>query len=121
MQSCCFAASDVSKPGNSRRVNKVRHTELKRQSSLLRDLFGNPFRPVTLNPAWLSPTITSLAQAIYENRQLPSGHFDNVRMGVLADALEEVGCDNADMLSHCRSEGPHVRGCWFVDLLLIKE
>jgi hypothetical protein len=80
---------------------------------------GNPFRPVALNPSWLTPTVTSLAQAIYDNRQLPSGHFDN--MGVLADALEEAGCDNADLLNHCRSAGPHVRGCWPVDLLLGKS
>jgi hypothetical protein len=82
---------------------------------------GNPFRPVILHPSWLTPTTTSLAQAIYDNRLLPSGHFDNQRLGILADALEEAGCDNADVLNHCRSAGPHVRGCWVIDLLLGKS
>jgi hypothetical protein len=93
--------------------------------ALLRELFGPlPFRPVPLDPAWLSwrrGTIPKLAQAIYEERDLPSGHLDHHRLAVLADALEDAGCDNADILSHCRSAGPHVRGCWVVDLLLGKE
>jgi hypothetical protein len=55
-----------------------------------------------------------LAQAIYEERA-----FD--RLPILADALEESGCYNADLLAHCRSDGPHVRGCWAVDLVLGKE
>jgi hypothetical protein len=82
----------------------------------LHDLFGNPFRPVSANPAWLAwndGTIPELAQAIYNQRA-----FD--RLPVLADALEVAGCTNADILTHCRSEGPHVRGCWVVDLLLGK-
>ena len=87
---------------------------------MLHDLFGNPFRPVTLDPSWLTPTVTSLAQAIYDDRQLPSGLFDNQRIGVLADALEDAGCDNADILNHCRQPGVHVRGCWVVDLVLGK-
>jgi hypothetical protein len=88
------------------------------QAQLLRDIFGDPFRPVTLHPSWLTHTITSLAQAIYDNRQLPSGLFDNLRMGILADALEEAGCDNADVLGHLRSGGDHIRGCWPVDIIL---
>ena len=80
----------------------------------LRDIFGNPFRPVTINPAWLTPKVTTLAQTIYNDRA-----FD--RMPELADALQEAGCDNQDMLSHCRGPGPHVKGCWVVDLLLGKE
>jgi hypothetical protein len=87
---------------------------------LINEVHGNPFRPVTLHPSWLTPTITSLAQAIYEDRQLPSGLFDNQRMGVLADALEEAGCDNTDILGHLRASGEHVRGCWAIDLLLGK-
>jgi len=81
---------------------------------LLRDIFGNPFRPVTLNPAWLTPKVTTLAQRIYNDRA-----FD--RMPELADALQEAGCDNQDVLSHCRGPGPHVKGCWVVDLVLGKE
>jgi hypothetical protein len=81
---------------------------------LLRDIFGNPFRPVTLDPCWLSETVVALASGIYAERA-----FD--RLPILADALEEAGCDNADVLNHCRGQGPHVRGCWVVDLLLGKE
>jgi hypothetical protein len=84
------------------------------QVHLLRDIFGNPFQPVALDPAWLTPTVTTLANGIYTDRS-----FD--RMPILADALEEAGCDNADVLLHCRGNGPHVKGCWVVDLVLGKE
>jgi hypothetical protein len=66
-----------------------------------------------IDPAWLTPTVTSLAQAIYDERA-----FD--RMPVLADALEDAGCTSTDMLEHCRGGGEHVRGCWVVDLILNK-
>jgi hypothetical protein len=88
---------------------------------LLKDIFGSPFRPITLDPAWQTPTVRALAQAAYEQRHLPSGHLDPDRLAVLADALEEAGCDNQDILSHLRSPGPHTRGCWAVDLLLSRE
>jgi hypothetical protein len=88
---------------------------------LLREIFGNPFRPVTVSPSWLTPAVARLAEAIYEERHMPSGTFDNHRMGVLADALEEAGCDNRDILDHCRAGGEHVRGCWAVDLVLGRE
>jgi hypothetical protein len=82
---------------------------------LLRDIFGNPFRPVTFDPAWRTDTTTGLAAAMYEARE-----FAN--MPILADALEEAGCDHADILAHCRDEtATHVRGCWVVDLVLGKE
>jgi hypothetical protein len=84
-----------------------------RLTDLLRDIFGNPFRPVSVEPHWLTPTVRNLAAAIYAGRA-----FD--RLPVLADALEDAGCDNADVLTHCRGPGPHVRGCWVVDLLLGK-
>ena len=87
------------------------------QACLVRDVFGNPFCPVAIDPAWLTwhdGTIPRLAQAIYENRA-----FD--RLLILADALEEAGCDNAAILNHCRQPGVHGRGCWIVDLLLDKE
>jgi hypothetical protein len=90
------------------------------QIDLLRDIFGNPFRPVSISPGWLTPTVTNLATAAYEERILPSGELDSARLAVLADALEEAGCDSADVLSHLREPGPHVRGCWVVDLLLDK-
>jgi len=82
-----------------------------RQTTLLRDIVGNPFRPVTIDPAWLTTTVVSLAQAIYEQRA-----FD--RLPILADALEDAGCDSSDILTHCQQPGEHVRGCWAVDLML---
>jgi hypothetical protein len=90
-------------------------------ATLLRDLFGNPFRPVSLDPTWRTPPVTALAQAAYEERILPAGTLEPTRLAVLADALEEAGCDNADILGHLRSPGLHVRGCWPLDLLLGKE
>ena len=88
------------------------------QCRLLRDLFASPFRPASINPDWLTPTVTNLAAAAYEERELPSGHLDAARLGVLADALEDAGCGDAELLGHLRGSGPHVRGCWVVDLLL---
>lgn len=83
---------------------------------LLRDIFGNPFRPVAVKRewvAWANRTVEAVARSIYEERA-----FD--RMPILADALEEAGCVNAGVLLHCRGDGRHVRGCWVVDLLLGK-
>jgi len=84
------------------------------QSQLLRCVVGNPFRPVAVDPPWLTSNVSALALGIYDERA-----FD--RMPILADALEDAGCDDAEMLNHCREPGPHVRGCWVVDLLLGKE
>jgi hypothetical protein len=87
-------------------------------AELLRDVIGNPFRPVpTIEPAWLSwndGTIPRLALSIDNERA-----FD--RMGILADALEEAGCTERTILEHCRGAHQHVRGCWVVDLLLSKD
>ena len=58
-----------------------------------------------------------LAQAAYEERHSSSGELDMGRLTILADALEEAGCTNADLLGHLRGPGPHVRGCFAVDLL----
>jgi hypothetical protein len=81
---------------------------------VLRDLFGNPFRPVTPHPGWLTPKVVKLTRPIYDEKA-----FDH--LPVLADALEEAGCHDPDILAHCRQPGEHVRGCWLVDLLLGKE
>ncbi len=83
-------------------------------SELNRCIFGNPFRRVTFDSAWRTPTVTALAQAIYAERRFAD-------LPILADALEEVGCTSADVLDHCRSGGEHVRGCWVVELLLDKN
>jgi hypothetical protein len=95
------------------------------QAEFLRDIFGNPFRPSPPLPApilaWNDGTIRRLAQAVYSDRRLPAGTLDNTPLAVLTDALDEAGCDNADLLAHLRSNGPHVRGCWGVDLILGRE
>jgi len=91
------------------------------QAAWLRDVIGNPYRPVVLDPAWRTHTVIALAQAAYDDRSLPSGTLDPDRLAVLADALEDAGCDNADVLSHLRGPGPHVRGCWPLDLMLAKR
>jgi hypothetical protein len=93
----------------------------RREADAVRCLFGNPFRPVTLDPAWLTPDVVKLAQAAYEERTLPAGTLEPARLLLLADALEDAGCTNSDILGHRRSERPHVRGCWAVDRVLGKE
>jgi hypothetical protein len=87
---------------------------------LIRDLFGNPFRPVAIDPAWLTPAVVAIAQAAYEQRHPERATLDSVRLAVLADALEEAGCADATLLGHCRSGGEHYRGCFVVDALLGK-
>lgn len=97
----------------------------RRYNTVARDILsesvGNPFRPISINPAWQTRTVVALAQAAYEERILPAGMLDNTRLAVLADAVEEAGCDNSDIVNHLRQPGEHVRGCWCVDLLLGKE
>jgi len=80
---------------------------------LLRSIFGNPFRPVTPDPRWLTTPVVTLAATMYDTR-------DFAPMPILADALEEAGCEDAGVLDHCRGGGPHARGCWVVDLVLGK-
>jgi hypothetical protein len=90
------------------------------RDALISDLFGNPFDPVAVDPSlltWHDGLIRHLAQAAYDERQLPSGHLDPHRLAVLADALEEAGCTDLEILGHLRQPGAvHVRGCWPVDL-----
>jgi hypothetical protein len=83
-----------------------------RQAELVREVFGNPFRPLAVEPAWLfwqGGTLRGLAEAIYKDTAFEL-------LPVLADALEEAGCYYRDALEHCRKPGQHVRGCWVVDL-----
>jgi hypothetical protein len=77
---------------------------------LVRDILGHPFAPVRFDKRWRSETVKLLTDGI-----AAEGKFD--RLPILADALEEAGCDDADILSHCRGPGPHVRGCWVADLI----
>ena len=71
--------------------------------------------------AWKEGTVENLARTAYDERSLPAGYLDTDRLAVLADALEDAGCDNADIISHLRGPGPHVRGCWALDLVLDKK
>ena len=104
---------------------KVRGTTTEQERSCqvayLRCIFGNPFRPVSLDPSWRTADVLPLARAVYEERSLPAGTFDGGRLAVLADALEEAGCTEPVLLAHLRGPGPHVRGCWVVDALLAKQ
>jgi hypothetical protein len=90
-----------------------RAAEKKAQCELLREVFGNPFRKVRVRKDWLTPTVLQLAEGIYAERA-----FD--RLPILADALQDARCDSTDVLGHCSGAGPHVRGCWVVDLVLGK-
>jgi hypothetical protein len=83
-------------------------------AALIRDIFGNQFRPVHADPAWLTPRVIHLARQIYDMRRFEDLPF-------LADALEQAGCHAADLLTHCREPAEHVRGCWVVDLVQAKS
>lgn len=84
------------------------------QAELLRDIFGDPFRELALDSQWATQTVIAIAKEMYSSRD-----FGAIR--TLADALEAAGCGDVDILEHCRSRGPHVRGCWVVDLILGKR
>ncbi|MBP3956930.1 hypothetical protein J8F10_16790 [Gemmata sp. G18] len=81
---------------------------------MFREIFGNLFHSITFSPSWRTSTAVALALQMYESRDFGA-------MPILADALQHAGCDSADVLDHCRGPGPHVRGCWVVDLVLGKE
>jgi hypothetical protein len=101
--SVCFS------PGNA-----YWRAERRAHAGFIRCLFGNPFRPVAIDPGWRTSTVVALAEGVCADRA-----FD--RLPILADALQDAGCEHPDILAHCRSDGPHVRGCWVVDLLLGKS
>lgn len=97
-----------------RQQERTEKTERRAQCTLIRDLFGNPFRPATIEPSyleWNDGCLVKMARAIYDERKYQD-------MTILADALEEAGCGNTDLLNHCRQPGEHARGCWALDLLL---
>jgi hypothetical protein len=86
------------------------------QADLLREIAGNPFTPSVIDPSWLAwsgGSVRKLAQVIYDERRWED-------LPILADALEEAGCTDAQILSHCRGGGEHYRGCWVLDLVLGK-
>jgi hypothetical protein len=88
---------------------------------IVRDSFANIFHRVRFLPSWRTPMVLELARAAYHHRQLPVGNLDASPLATLANALEDVGCKNIDLLRHLRDSGPHTRGCWAVDLVLTKK
>lgn len=98
---------------HSRVYDAARHA----QADLLREIVGNPFRTPTVDPHWLvwsDGTIAKMARSIREERA-----FD--RLPILADALEDAGCTDRDILDHCRGPNQHVPGCWVLELLLVVD
>jgi hypothetical protein len=113
-------------PEQGRPVFRSKQARLTIHADWLRDIFGSPFRAAPAigraTLAWNGGAIPKLARAAYEERSLPEGTLDPGRLAALADALEEAGCTNEDILGHCRQQGAvHLRGCWVVDLLLGKS
>ena len=106
------AGKDV--PTDRSRVMTLYKEEKEQQMVLFRDIFGNPFQPIQLERTRLTPTIMAIAQTNYSEHQFEG-------MPILADALEEAGCTNEDILDHCRNNQEHARGCWVLDLLLEKK
>lgn len=117
---CCVAMTEVPGTRRTEKWEAAKEQEEAKQAAAFLEITGNPFRPVSVDPDWLTPNTVALAQAAYDQRELPSGHLELARLAAVADALEEAGCDSADILAHLRSPGPHVRGCWVVDLILGK-
>ena len=120
-----FAAAAASYMGSPNPLRAVKNTAIEaacayadkwkdeqaRQVDYIRDIFGNPSRPITFSAEWRTSTAVALASQMYEAREFSA-------MPILADALQGAGCDNVDVLDHCRGPGPHVRGCWVIDLVL---
>jgi hypothetical protein len=89
-------------------------SEKARQADLVRCVFGSPFRPPRFDPAWRTPAAVALARRAYESR-------DFAALADLADVIQGAGCEDEELLGHCRGPGPHVRGCWVTDLVLTRE
>lgn len=93
--------------------HRVKAEEEAAQAALLRDVYGNPFRPVSFFAEWGTSTAVALCEHMYESRDFSA-------MPILADALQDAGCDSDDILGHCRGPGLHARGCWVVDSVVGK-
>jgi hypothetical protein len=105
------ARSARAKASEEKGLDRAYRHEAAAQIELLRDIFGNPFHPVSFSPEWRTGTAVALAKQMYDSRDFGA-------MPILADALQDAGCDDEQILSHCRGPGPHARGCWVVDLVL---
>jgi hypothetical protein len=111
---CAAQAGDRERDDDS---NVISPNEQAAQAALFRDIFGNPFRSAAVDPAWLAwqgGTVPAIARRVYDERAFHD-------LPILADALEDAGCADADLLAHCRGGGPHVRGCWSVDVILGRQ
>jgi hypothetical protein len=127
---CCQPAADIAQKVAKQTADsygplRAEARERAAQAVIVRDLFGPvPFRAPPAIPSsvrtWNYGTILRLATASYAERSLPAGTLDNARLAVLADALEEAGCQEASVLTHLRGQGSHWRGCWVLDWLLNK-
>jgi hypothetical protein len=123
----CFnaARNSACARGAPQSAKQVEASEKRRQAGLLRCVFGAcAFHSVSVDNSilyWNDGVVRKLATEAYKQRCMPKGTLDNGRLAVLADALEDAGCTNANLLGHLRGPGPHVRGCWALDLILSRE
>jgi hypothetical protein len=114
---CARAHANPGREHGEQAWNAICNVEWKVECGLIRDVFGNPFRPACVAPTWLrwnDGTVHKIAQDIYDK-----AHFEN--LPILGNALLDAGCDDETILTHCREPGSHIRGCWVVDLLLGKK
>jgi hypothetical protein len=109
-----FAGRNASDPNAHKLWMEAVRTAGVGEINLIRCIIGNPFHPITLSPSWLTSTVVSLANQMYDARDFSA-------MPILADALMDASFDNEEILTHCRSAGPHTRGCWVLDLLTGRE
>src|SRR5262249_23701792 len=98
-------------------ASEARLAERAAQCDLLREIFGNPFRPAAIDPLW--QTLNDAATVRLARSSYDAGDWE--QMPILADALEDAGCADAAILGHARHAVGHVRGCWVIDLLLSRE
>lgn len=110
---CSDAAACFAAPSDTPEWKRAKLAESKMQVQVMHCIFGNPFRPGRFERPWVTPNVERIARRIYAN----AAHEE---YRSLADSLEEAGCNSEEVLSHCRSGGPHVKGCWVVDAVLEK-
>ncbi|AMV26990.1 hypothetical protein VT84_21490 [Gemmata sp. SH-PL17] len=108
---CLNDASLAPPPTDDQDATTARHLV---RADIFRDIAGNPFKRAKFDKRWRTQTAMLLARQMYESRDFSA-------MPILADALQDAGCSNTDVLNHCHGAGLHVRGCWVVDLVLGKS
>jgi hypothetical protein len=106
-----YQAAAFARSVSGKKFLEAKAEEAGHQWHFLREIFGNPFRPVAFCPSWRTDAALALARQMYDSRDFGA-------VPILADALQDAGCEDASILGHCRGDGPHVRGCWVVDLVL---